>query len=338
MEETEIKNPIQLKFFERLKLAVPQNISLASEMSEILEISADGAYRRMRGETVLSMDELVKLCRHYKIPPDILANPDDTAATFYFRKMIRDEEGFKDYLQNMLNDLQKINASNPKQIIFAAGDLPIFSQFQFPDYAAFKTFFWQRAILNLRSVEGKKFSIAEKKPEMAAACKKIFDTYIQIPSIEIWHDDTVSSNLKLIEFAWDSGLFSSKEDALHICSQVSALLSSVEKQAEKSSKFNTEEKWAENEGNFTLYQSELLLTNNHVFVTAGTTKMLYLTHNTFNTMATTNTVFCNETDEWLKNLIRKSARISGEGEKQRHKFFKKCQEKVSALSSSISNQ
>ena len=78
MAETTIKNPVQVTFFEKLKQSVPQNISLASEIADVLEISADGAYRRMRGESVLSMDELVKLCRHYKIFPEAIANPDDT--------------------------------------------------------------------------------------------------------------------------------------------------------------------------------------------------------------------------------------------------------------------
>ena len=338
MEETAIKNPIQLQFFDKLRQVIPQNVSLANEMSDLLEISADGAYRRMRGETVLSMDEMVKLCRHYKIPPDILANPDDTAATFYFRKMIQDESGFKDYLQNILNDLQKINASNPKQIIYAASDPPLFHQFYHPEYAAFKMFFWQKCILNIPALEGKKFNIADTKPELAEMCRKISELYIQIPSIEIWHEDTIVSNLKLIEFAWDSGLFRTKADALKICLMFSSILSLVEKQAGKSSKFMQEEKWAENEGNFTMYHSEFLLSNNHIFVTAGTSRVLYLSHNTFNTMATTNTVFCNETEAWLKNLIRKSLQISGVAEKQRHTFFKRCQEKITALSARISNQ
>ena len=336
MEETVIKNPIQVKFFERLRQSAPQNVSLANDIADVLEISADVAYRRMRGESILSMDELVKLCRHYKISPDVIANPDDTSATFTFRKMIHDEEGFKDYLQNILNDLQKINASDPKQIIYAASDPPLFHQFYFPEYAAFKMFFWQKSILNIPTLEGKKFNAKETSPELAGMCKKIVETYIQIPSIEIWHEDTVVSNLKLIEFAWDSGLFTAKEDALKICDQYSAILALVEMQAKRSSKFIREEKWAENEGNFTMYQSELLLNNNHIFVTAGTNRILYLTHNTFNSMATTNVVFCNETEEWLKNLMRKSLVISGSAEKQRHTFFKKAQEKISVLISRIS--
>lgn len=337
MAENTIKNPVQQKFFEKLKQVIPGNISFANEIADILEISVDGAYRRMRGESVLGMDELAKLCKHYQIPPDVFISSDETAtAAFHYRKMIYDESGFADYIKNILSDLTRINAANPKQIIYASADLPLFIQFTSPEYSAFKTFFWQKAMLNIPSLEGKKFSVPVIRPEMAEMCKRISDLYIQIPSIEIWHDDTVLSNLKLVEFAWESGMFSSKDDALLVCNKLSEMVALAEKWAAKSSKFREEGKWAENEGNFTMYQSEFVLTNNHIFVSAGNTKILYLTLHTFNSIATTNSLFCAETDEWLKNIIRKSARISGEGEKQRHQFFKSSQGKIANLVSRIS--
>lgn len=331
MEDFLLKNPIQVKFFEKLKLSVPKNVSIASDIAEVLGISQDGAYRRMRGESVLSMDEMVKLCRYYRLSSDFITSTDDSTAIFRFQKMFSNEKGFSDYIKNILADLLKIKDSDPKHIIYAAADMPLFIQFLSPEFSAFKMFFWQRAVLNLSSMEGKKFSVTELKPELVEMCKKISETYTHIPSTEIWHQDTVASNLNLIEFAWDSGMFASKEDALIVCKKFSEMIALVEKQAEKSSKFREEEKWAENEGNFNMYQSEFVLMNNHIFVNAGCTKTLYLTHNTFNSIATNNAVFCNETEEWLKNLIRKSTLISGVGEKQRHTFFKKAQEKVSTL-------
>lgn len=332
---TAVKNPIQIKFFERLKSSVPPNISLAAEIADILEISADGAYRRMRGESVLSMDELVKLCRHYKISPDLVVNTDDTGASFTFRKLVDKESGLSEYINNILADMQAIRASSPKHIIYAANDLPVFHQFMFPHYAAFKIFSWRRTILNITTSDTLKFNIANIMPEITDACKKIAELYTQIPSIEIWHDDTMASNLKLIEYAWDAGLFATKEDALIICKEFSELLTSVERQAARSSKFLKEEKWAENEGNFTMYQSELLLSNNHIFVTKGSEKKIYLSHNTFNTMATNNNSFCNETENWLKSLMQKSLMISGTAEKQRHKFFKNGQNKIAELVAKI---
>ena len=336
MVEPGTKNPTQVRFFEKLKQSVPANVSLANDIADLLEISADGAYRRMRGESILSVDEMAKLCIHYKVSPEFLTGSDGAYAMFHFQKMIKDERGFGDYILNILNDLQRIQASNPKHITYAAGDLPIFIQFTSPEYSAFKMFFWQRAVLNLPSAEGKKFSVSLVTPQSVQMCRMISDTYFQIPSTEIWHQDTVASNINLIEFGWESGLFATKQDALIICEKLTGMLDLVEKWAEKSSKFREEGKWAENEGNFTMYQSEFVLMNNHIFVAAGDTRSLYLTHNTFNSICTNNLVFCAETEEWLKNMVHKSARISGTGEKQRSKFFRYSREKVAALAARIS--
>jgi hypothetical protein len=52
-------------------------------------------------------------------------------------------------------------------------------------------------------------------------------------------------------------------------------------------------------------------------------------------MVTTNTGFCDETENWLKNLIRKSIPISGVSEKQRFRFFKMMNDKLARLQERI---
>lgn len=160
--------------------------------------------------------------------------------------------------------------------------------------------------------------------------KQIYDTYVTIPSVEVWTEETVSSLLKQIQFYWEAGLFKNKEDALIVCEQVSAMLSNIEKQAAASSK--------KQENNFTLYNSELMIGNNTILVTMNTIRASYLSYHSFNSMITTNVNFCNETHGWLKNLIRKSALLSGVSEKQRYQFFHKKQELVQKLKKHIGSK
>jgi len=44
---------LQKSLFDAIKEKVAQNASIAQEVSELLDISADSAYRRMRGEKPL---------------------------------------------------------------------------------------------------------------------------------------------------------------------------------------------------------------------------------------------------------------------------------------------
>ena len=341
MASVEEKNPVQIGFFEKLKLSLPSNLSMANEVADLLEISVDGVYRRIRGETILSMDEMMKICNHFRISPGVAGSTSANellSATFNYRNIISDENGFEDYLKNIRSDLKRIQAAKPNQIIYAAEDIPVFHQFYFPILSAFKIFFWQKAVLYIPSHESKKFDPGAIKPEMFEVCKQIIELYVGIPSIEIWHDDTVVSQIEMIEYAWESGMFIDKKAALHVCEALVDSLLLIEKQAAKSSKFIKEEKWAENEGNFTVYQSDVQIGNNHLLIKSGNIRSVYLSLHSFNSMSTLDDHFCDETDKWLKNMIRKSSLISGVGEKQRHKFFRNSQEKIASLVSRISTQ
>jgi len=89
------------------------------------------------------------------------------------------------------------------------------------------------------------------------------------------------------------------------------------------------------EDNYKLYNSDVTIGNNCILVNMGEVKATYLSHHTFNAMITTNNSFCNETDSWLKNLIKKSTLISGVSEKQRYQFFKKISQNIEKLRAKI---
>lgn len=335
MSENEVKNPIQLRFFDRLKQSVGPGISLATDLSDLLGISPDGIYRRLRGDTVISLDELVKICSHYKISPDMLLSANEDTATFNFRRINQRPEGLEEYLKSILSDIERIGSAPDPYIIYAAADIPLFHDLRFPELMAFNLFYWQRAVMNLPEMDGKQFNPDEVREDFREMCEKIIKAYIAIPSTEIWHMDTVLTNLTMLEYAWEAGWFSEKAKALSISRQLSEELSHVERQALRSSKFLDEKRWMENDGNFSLYASEVALNNNHVLVRAGGNKVAYITHNSFNTMSTMNPVFVNETEAWLEIVRKKSIMISGVAEKQRSAFFRKAQEKVTILTERI---
>ncbi|MBA2329659.1 MAG: hypothetical protein H0V91_08575, partial [Flavisolibacter sp.] len=58
---------IQDTLFQRIKEKLSPNQSLADVISEILFVSNDSAYRRIRGETPLVLEEAQLLCQHFDI-------------------------------------------------------------------------------------------------------------------------------------------------------------------------------------------------------------------------------------------------------------------------------
>ena len=58
---------MQEKFIDYLKAKTPENTSFVEEIASVLDIGYDAAYRRINLKTSLSLEESVKLARHYKI-------------------------------------------------------------------------------------------------------------------------------------------------------------------------------------------------------------------------------------------------------------------------------
>ncbi len=329
-------NKAQVDFISRIKDVLPPNIALVDELADLLQMSNDSAYRRIRGETALTIEEITQICSRYKLSFDAFSNQEKAGmVTFNYRPLENNDMHFDSYLENILVDLKKVQAFDNKQIVFAAQDIPIFHYFSYPELTAFKMFYWNKSILGVPSLDGKKFETAHVSQKNIDTARQILEAYVTIPAVEIWTEDTVNSAIKQVEFYWESGLFRSKEDALKIYEDLASMFQKIKRQAELSSKFISEEKWAENENNYTLYSSEIMIGNNSILVTTGNIKATYLSHHTFNTMITTNNGFCAETEDWLKNLIRKSVQISGVSEKQRYQFFRKIEDAMGRLKAKI---
>ena len=326
---------------QRIKAALPANISLVDEMADLLGVSNDSAYRRIRGETTLSIEEIALICKHFKISFDAFIGNSSGISTvsFAYKQLSSHVNSFHEYLEGMKRDISNVVKfpENDRSVIYAAEDIPVFQHFAHPFLTAFKIFYWNRSILNSPGYEDKKFDTIHVDEELINIAKDIYDMYSQISSIEIWSDDTATSTLKQIEFYWDAGAFHSKEDALKVCGELSLLFARINKQAETNVKFDSNDKPASSGNNYELYHSDVMIGNNCVMSQMGTMKAAYISYHTFNVMPTTNPGFCNETDLWLKNLIRKSNLISGVAEKQRYRFFKRMDDSLKKLVHKIEN-
>ncbi|MGL4596333.1 MAG: hypothetical protein ACRCYO_02320 [Bacteroidia bacterium] len=327
----------QQVFIQRIKDIIPTNHSLVDELADILAVSTDSAYRRIRGETALSIDEVSILCSHYRISFDTESSKNGNGVTFSYHPLSSDEKNFAVYLNNIARDMQRIRSAGQREIIFAAEDIPIFHHFKYPLLSGFKLFYWSRSILNAPGLEGKKFDPKMVDPELCALVESVYDLYLEIPSIEIWSEDTLNSTLKQIEYYWESGFFNNQEEALAVLADVESMVNDISRQAEHGCKFRGEVPTSKTDNNYTLYNSELMIGNNCILVTIGGSKVTYLSHNTFNSMATTSPGFCDETERWLRNLIRKSIPISGVSEKQRFRFFRNKLDKITKLRELISS-
>ncbi|NJM14386.1 MAG: hypothetical protein HC896_02530 [Bacteroidales bacterium] len=65
---------LQKRLFEMITANIPANISLVDALGNLLGISNDSAYRRLRGDTALTIEEVALICKQFNISFDSLSN------------------------------------------------------------------------------------------------------------------------------------------------------------------------------------------------------------------------------------------------------------------------
>lgn len=324
---------IQDGFLKKVKSALPVNHSLVDELADLLGVSNDSAYRRLRCETPLSIDEIAVICTHFKVTFETDAQPDSDTVMFSYQRINGKKENFKKWLMSLHSNVKRIASVQNSNIIYAADDIPVWHHFVHKEFACFKIFYWLKCIISDPDFNDKNFDPAFISDELITMAEELLKNYNQTQSTEIWTEDTINSTLKQIEYFWESGYFKDKEQALRMCDHIEGVIDTIQKKAQKSSKLiNKDEKPTEN---FTMYRSEVMIGNNSILVTLGNNKIAFVSNNTFNFMTTTNNEFVLENEEWLKNLMRKSILISGVSEKQRNQFFKLLKDKVEVVRNNI---
>ncbi len=325
---------IQKKLFTLIKEDL-KNDSFVNELADVLNVSIDSAYRRIRCETALTIDEVSKLCKHYEISFDALNDFSSNTVFFSYNSFEQDEKSFFKYFEVLFDRLQKVRKNENGQIIYIADDIPLFYHFNYPALYSFKLFYWMKSVLNIPSLQDKKYEAEYITEKFSKYSKALFENYIDIPTIEIWNDNSISSIIKQIEFYFESGWFHGRDNAVLICNELKQELIDIRQMAVLGTKNVTKIDSVEEKKNFELYFSDVEIGNNYIYVKSDETKAVFLRHHTFHSMYTYDPSFCKDTENWLQNIISKSTLISGSAEKQRNQFFNRAIERVESLEKSL---
>lgn len=322
--KTQPNSGIQEHFIEKFRKALPPGIGPAEEIADILDVSIDSAYRRMRGETELTIDEIYKITKKHAISVDeVFSNSRDTV-TFAYTKLTDSGENFETYLNRIINHLKSINKFDNKKVYYVAEEIPLFYSFFSKKFTDFKLFYWQRSVLNVPEYQQIKFQYGIIPQHLIDLAHNVYLEYLSVPSVEVWTEETVYTGLRQVRFYLDSGIIS-KEIALELFEEYRKTIEMVQKFAETGRK-NISDK----SETYTLYSSEVVLGTNCIYVVMGDSRYSYISFNTLNSLTTNNPEFCEETEHWLRNVEKKSTLISGISEKQRYQFFSQMYKHIDA--------
>ena len=328
MTETDL----QKELFVSIKNALPSHISLVDTLADLLNISYDSVYRRVRGEKPISLNELKTLCEHFHLSLDQVLQFKTDTVVFDAPEINGSDPDFRQYLNGVLKQMKYFNSFQKREMLYQCKDAPVFYFYLFPEIGAFKTFCWIKTLLNNPDYKDKIFSLLEFPFE---ECNQIGQTIIKeysiLPSTELWNFETFNSTINQLEYYRDAGLFKTKEDFAAVIDSFNKMLDHLQEQANVGCKFLPGSTDVSHKAPFKFYVNEVLLGNNTFILELDDQRLSIITYNALNYLMTKDHRFGKKLLQGFNTLVSRATLISGTGEKERNKFFRVQREKVSQL-------
>ncbi|HEU5163971.1 MAG TPA: hypothetical protein VFU29_00435 [Chitinophagaceae bacterium] len=307
--------------FQRIKELLPPHASLVDSVANILHVSSDSAYRRIRGETPLVLDEARELCQYFKLSLDQILNVKGGATLFQNVRINTKNYTYEKYLSGLIQQVEYAGSFIHKEIIYQTKDMAVFHNFYYRPLAAFRYFFWMKSIIQDPAFADKDFEFSVLPEEAAKLSQQLVMAYNKVPSIEIGNTECINSTISQIEFYKESGLFTSSADIKTVYESLEETIIHLKNEVEYGTKFMPGENPESKKSNFRFFYNRIILGDNTVMVVTDRVKTVFIIYDVLNYMSTQDENFCDPCYDDLHRMMKKSTLISQTSEKQRNIFF-----------------
>lgn len=322
---------LQNQLLEEILNRFPKRAAAVEELAQLLGVQKDAVYRRLRGDTLLTPDEIALLTSTFNLSLDALVYESSSTVFFNFTPFSNSVSNVGEYLNNVLNDIEQVQQLPDVKIYSVFYEIPFFYYTFFPELISFKLFIWGKTIWEFDYLKDRPFDFDIISYPDEQVIQNILKSFLNLDSIEIWSVNIIDNTLSQIEYFVNIGGFKNPEDAFVLCDTVLGLVQQWRKMAEHGKKFpigNYSEEMAR--GDFQLYQQELLITSNTILVTSPATKIIFPIISNPNYLRSADRRMCDYQEGWFKKAIKKSTLLSQQNEKSRNLFFNIMERKVAS--------
>ncbi len=309
----------------------PKRSAAVESLSKLLGVCHDAIYRRFRGDTILSPNEIELLARTYNLSIDSYIYNRSDSLFFSYSGFAEKISNMGEYLDEVIGNLNKIQLLPDVKIYYAAREIPFFYYSFFPELICFKLYIWGRTVWEFDYLKNRSFEFdVMSHPEMEKT-KQVLKSYLEIDTYELWSPNIMHNTLSQIEYFSNMDLFKNRSDALVLCDKLLELIEHWRNMAQEGSKYFIEPGAEAPQSSFNLFHHEMLVTSDIILVSSPAKKVLFNIYNNPNYLVTTNEQICQHQADWFEKAISKSIPISKNNEKSRALYFNGLKRKVQAM-------
>lgn len=323
-----MKENLQDVLFNQIKNKINPGDSMGQALCDVLSISLDAAYRRLRNETPLTIQETQKLCKVFDISFDSLIELKNGSAIFSYNPLDTYDFSLDSYLEGILIAMNRLNSIKDPKVYLSINNVHFFQMLNFPQLIRFRLYFWAKSHLMVPAYQKEKFKhvkITEKSFELGRA---ILQNYISIPTIEIVDADLMRGFMRQIIYYLEAGLFEDPSYALFLVERVEMLLDHYKNQVTIGKKFISGNEAPAQGNELNVSFNDTINTDATFLYESASERGVFLTHNIMNYLHTTNSNYVSDTKKMVERQLMNSSIISEVNAKERNVYFSSIEKMV----------
>ena len=319
---------MQDRFIKYLKAKSVDNNSFVEELANVLDIGYDAAYRRINLKTSLSLEESVKLAKHYKISLNKLFEVgSQTTILADLSPPIHNKKGLELWLKQSYNNVFPLTKLKSASIIYSAKDIPLFHTLKDSFLSRYKIYVWLKDVDPEMTRNKLTFDdfIKDIPETLLVNAFKLGEVYKDINITEIWNNTTINGTLQQVLNYFEAGALS-KELALLICTDIEDVIRHVEKQAIQHSLIGSK-----NQALYNLYINDIHTMSNTIMIKTPFQKVFFTPFTVLSYFKIEHQPTCELMFEFFEKQMSISKLLVNAGEKDRSLFFNRMHQKINRL-------
>ncbi len=308
-------------FFERLTKRFASRSELVREVAQVLHVGRDAVYRRMRGDTALTADELMLLAQTYDVDTSIPRHNRPQVPILRYpesREFIHDEYDHFIHLQKRLDEMKKLPGGS---FDFATPELPMYYEFATPMLRSFKVFMFGITTWNLEKWKTEQFSPDLISERLHVIAQGVVRGHYTVPARELWSVGVLDVTLRQISYLDQVGRFADRAHIDQIYDELLLIIDHLEQMVRVGKRYPFGQEPTEDSPELRVYHNELSNTSNIVLVKSDVRKFLFTTLVTPNYVATSDPKLCAEVQDWFDNLVEHGSALHSEAGKYAAQYF-----------------
>jgi len=323
--------------FEKIKNRLSDPKELVERIMEVLNLSKSACYKRLRSESLLTLDELAILMKEFDLSYDEIVLKEKVKIGFLFPYKNLEIRNFFDYVGPLKDFVLRARDIPGLTVHYAINEFPFFFYFHDKDLTHFTFFTFAQTVWNISSYKAAKFSLEEfsEWPLIEPDIQLIHKGYYKIPNVEIWNSGVLLNTLNQIKYLLQAGFFKFPEEALVLCDKLDQVISHISRMAEAGQRFLIGQDPVSSTVKFEMYHNEIAHTNNILLLKAPDFNQIYFAYDNPNYIITDEENIIKYTTDWFETMKKVALPISLAADKNRRYFFSQIHKQIEHTRSQI---